>query len=566
MSGRRALLIAASEYRDPGLRRLRSPVHDITELGRLLGAAEIGGFEVEALVDRPDAEVRGRLGRFLRTARRSDTLLIHFACHGFTDVDGQLYLTAPDTVVADISVTALSAALLTQLIDRSPSRRVILIIDCCFSGAISRVMTHRGGDEIPVGEFFRGEGEGRAVITASKAEEYAWELDDDPRAVRRNPLHSVFAEALIEGLRTGDADLDGDGEVSVDDLYEYVYRRVVAAGSAQTPSRWNYVQGRIFVAHRARGPARAAAVEPASGSLPVRTPWDAELLEWRYPVTGELESFLHSLALTPRERQAWRILRNGEHEAAGTAFDGILGEATCDDTAWLGRAFCAAAAADWDLAGALFERAAARLSRAASGVAASGGSALLAGVCYTAVDRSRADEVIDEASASMPYAPELMAYRAVRRDLPATLSAAFRLDPRLAGEFEAVGFDTRAVVHEANRTADGLLALLFRARAEVDAVSGRPDGPVVTSVPGPPSAERLLRCRDLTITQRGRLTAELPGLSERAARLLGGPGTRAVVAEAGAVRDAALSALAALRRTDQPAPMRLIGIPARSKR
>ena len=38
----------------------------------------------------------------------------------------------------------------------------------------------------------------------------------------------MFTSALAEGLRTGAADPDGDGYVSVEDAYEYAYRKVIA--------------------------------------------------------------------------------------------------------------------------------------------------------------------------------------------------------------------------------------------------------------------------------------------------------------------------------------------------
>jgi formylglycine-generating enzyme required for sulfatase activity len=55
----------------------------------------------------------------------------------------------------------------------------------------------------------------------------------------------------VEGLRTGAADLDHDGKIALDELYEYVYERVLTSGYAkQTPHKWaQKVQGQIVVAH-----------------------------------------------------------------------------------------------------------------------------------------------------------------------------------------------------------------------------------------------------------------------------------------------------------------------------
>jgi formylglycine-generating enzyme required for sulfatase activity len=51
-------------------------------------------------------------------------------------------------------------------------------------------------------------------------------------------------------LRTGAADLDRDGKIVLDELYEYVYERILTSGYAkQTPHKWaQKVQGQIVIA------------------------------------------------------------------------------------------------------------------------------------------------------------------------------------------------------------------------------------------------------------------------------------------------------------------------------
>ena len=66
----------------------------------------------------------------------------------------------------------------------------------------------------------------------------------------------MFTAALVQGLRTGAADTDHDGLVSVDDAYAYVFDQVQAAGAAQTPQRWLYgAEGKILLARSPAGPA-----------------------------------------------------------------------------------------------------------------------------------------------------------------------------------------------------------------------------------------------------------------------------------------------------------------------
>ncbi|GAA3439756.1 hypothetical protein [Kutzneria kofuensis] len=103
-------------------------------------------------------------------------------------------------------------------------------------------------DSFPTGS--KGSGRGRAVITASSSMEYAFEGDE--LADDRAPTPSVFTSALVEGLRTGEADLDGDGLVSLDELYDYVYDRVRERNPAQTPTKDIEMSGDLYLARSRR--------------------------------------------------------------------------------------------------------------------------------------------------------------------------------------------------------------------------------------------------------------------------------------------------------------------------
>ncbi|MCK4900129.1 MAG: tetratricopeptide repeat protein, partial [Anaerolineales bacterium] len=77
---------------------------------------------------------------------------------------------------------------------------------------------------------------------------YAWEGDQ----VTGEAENSVFTHHLIQGLKTGQADTDGDGRITVDELYDYVYEQVVQQTPKQTPGKWSYKeQGEIVIARAA---------------------------------------------------------------------------------------------------------------------------------------------------------------------------------------------------------------------------------------------------------------------------------------------------------------------------
>lgn len=250
--GRRlALVVATGTYADPTLSRLRSPGRDATELAAVLEDAAIGGFAVETLLDAPADELRRRVARFCAEGSPSDLAMVYVSCHGVLDSRGRLYYATTDTDSELLSATAIPAAWLNEQLEDCRSRRQLLVLDCCHSGAFAKGA--KGPGALALRERF--EGRGRVVLTASRATEYSFEGDH----VEGHGHASVFTGALVEGLRSGDADRDRDGLVTVTELYEYAYDAVRDSDAGQTPTLWTYgAEGGLLVAHSPRG----AVVEP----------------------------------------------------------------------------------------------------------------------------------------------------------------------------------------------------------------------------------------------------------------------------------------------------------------
>jgi len=157
--------------------------------------------------------------------------------------------------------------LLDQLED-CRARRQIVILDCCFSGAFARGA--KGDDDIGLGERLVGEGRGRVVLTASRSSEYSFE--GEPLEGEDAARGSVFTSALVEGIRTGGADTDNDGNISVDDAYAYAFEQVRSTGTHQTPQRWLYgAEGSIHLARTPR-PGHAPTVPEQPAPPPRRQP------------------------------------------------------------------------------------------------------------------------------------------------------------------------------------------------------------------------------------------------------------------------------------------------------
>ena len=274
MAGRRsALIVASDEYRDRGLCRLRAAAHDAQALADVLGNADIGGFDVRTLRNEPAHVINEALEEFFADRRHDDLLLLHFSCHGVKDGSGELYLAATNTKLHRLAATAVAAEFVNRQMSRSRSRRIVLLLDCCYAGAFARGLTPRASASLDIEQ--RLGGRGRAVITASSALEYAFEdgMLADANSVNDSAARpSVFTGALVEGLATGAADLDQDGLIELHELYAYVYDRVREITPNQTPGKWTFdMRGSLYIARRV-GFVPATGQPETTASAPVPAP------------------------------------------------------------------------------------------------------------------------------------------------------------------------------------------------------------------------------------------------------------------------------------------------------
>jgi hypothetical protein len=243
---RAALVIATSAYADPELSQLRAPARDADELVQILGDPDVAAFTVTALIDQPEPVIRRAVGAFLADRGIDDLVLVYLSCHGLLDMRGRLFFAATDTAKGQLSATALESAWLLDRLDECRARRQVLILDCCFSGAFAR----GGKGDVDLQQRLTGQGRGRTVLTASRAGEYSFEGTPLPGQAVPG---SVFTAALIEGVRTGAADLNGDGYITLDEAYSYAFERV-RQDSEQTPQRWLYgAEGSLVLARNPAG-------------------------------------------------------------------------------------------------------------------------------------------------------------------------------------------------------------------------------------------------------------------------------------------------------------------------
>ena len=272
---RLALIIANTHYQDKDLSQLIAPAQDAEALAQVLQAADIGDFAVQVLLNQPSYKVKQDIESLFDDRRRTDLVLLYFSGHGIKDMAGRLYFATTDTQRKRLRSTGISAHFVNDVMRHSRSRRQILLLDCCYSGAFARGMIVRANRDVGTGEYFK-EGRGQIVLTASDALQYAFEGDE----VTGAGVRSVFTHILVEGLQTGQADLDGDGWVNVDELYDYIQQRMADEMPEQKPEQWNFGgHGKLIIARNPQPIARVVKSFPAlQHAIGDRRPWVHEIM------------------------------------------------------------------------------------------------------------------------------------------------------------------------------------------------------------------------------------------------------------------------------------------------
>jgi uncharacterized caspase-like protein len=231
-----AVIIGVGRYENPGIPFLRYSVPDADAMYQVLTTT--GGFKTDnvlLLTDRTERKptlrnIKYALGTFLaRSARKDDTVIVYYAGHGAPEVDPRgierdgyaKYLIPSDADPDDLYSTGLPMDELQTIFGRIEAERVVMFLDACYSGAaggrtfVSRKTRAGAVDDLFLERLTRATG--RVIMTASKPSEVSMELPELG--------HGIFTYYLTEGLK-GAGDLNRDGIVSLQELYEYVEQQV----------------------------------------------------------------------------------------------------------------------------------------------------------------------------------------------------------------------------------------------------------------------------------------------------------------------------------------------------
>ncbi len=225
-----ALLIGVSEYEE-GLDPLPSAAKDIEALREVLVNPNIGGFaetDVTVLPNPQRQMMEDAIYTLFANRQKDDLVLLYFSGHGVLDEHNRFYFATCQTLKDQGKLrptTALVASTVQGYMHESKSQRQVVILDSCFSGAFVKGVQAKDSGSVNLEQFLGGKG--RAILTASTSTQYA--LTQDGFEL------SIYTHFLVEGLRTGGADKDRAGWITVEDLHGYASAKVREAAPAMAP-------------------------------------------------------------------------------------------------------------------------------------------------------------------------------------------------------------------------------------------------------------------------------------------------------------------------------------------
>ncbi len=197
---------------------------------------EIGGFgesDVTVLMDAEKVEIETAVSELFTKPRPEDLVLFYFSGHGVIDPrNDKFYLTSCSTRTNLLSPTAIWSKYVHEEMNDSRSQHQVIILDCCNSGAFPEGI--KGNGILTVNMLPKLGGEGKVVLTASDSNQYAFE--------EKGFELSLYTHFLVEGLKTGAADKDEDGHISVNELHEYVEAKVISVNDRMSPKFYGFMK------------------------------------------------------------------------------------------------------------------------------------------------------------------------------------------------------------------------------------------------------------------------------------------------------------------------------------
>ncbi len=248
--------IGASEYKDT-TKNLKYAKKDILDITKTLKKSKIYDhtYFKTYFNTAVSKDSLSSINSFLQRSSVNDVVIVYYAGHGLLNKNLDYYLASYDNDFYAPELNAIPYQALEKTLLNCESRKKLLFLDACHSGELDKASTVISTGDVEIGKdikFRNGpsgmivkndgsldalkmvfadlkENNGITVISSAGGADYAVESD-----IWEN---GAFTYCMIQGLKTGDSDLDHNGVVSVSDMLKYLQINVpILTNGYQVPT------------------------------------------------------------------------------------------------------------------------------------------------------------------------------------------------------------------------------------------------------------------------------------------------------------------------------------------
>ena len=222
-----ALIIGVEHYRDaPPPAGARADAEHFAALAKKTLGLKDDHVHVALDERATKTDIEEHLAWLESTVPAGGRVYFYFSGHGAPDTsNGSPYLLPYDANPRTVERTGIALASIMKSLGKTRAKDVLAIVDACFSGAGGRSVLPPGARPLvrvkeapPVAQL--------ALFTASSGSEISGPVAGLAAAGAGARAEGLFTHYLVEGLGTGIADTDGDGQVSLQELGDWVRPRV----------------------------------------------------------------------------------------------------------------------------------------------------------------------------------------------------------------------------------------------------------------------------------------------------------------------------------------------------
>ncbi|MGH7264835.1 MAG: caspase family protein [Candidatus Rokuibacteriota bacterium] len=180
------------------------------------------GFKTKVLINARRVEILQALNELRNQLTDKDNLLIYYAGHGYLDEKINRAYWIPIDGELDSNVEWISTVAITDLVGAISAKHVLLVVDSCYSGALTRSALAR----LEAGTSDEAREHWLQVVASKRSRTVLSSGDVKPVLDMGGGEHSVFARAWLDVLRTNQGVLEGQR------IYREIATRVAYAADA----------------------------------------------------------------------------------------------------------------------------------------------------------------------------------------------------------------------------------------------------------------------------------------------------------------------------------------------